>query len=117
MPVTSNYTELSLGAHIAPATMGRWESKGLLHVLLLISSSWTSNKQTLIRVYHKTNAFWEELLNSLPVTVNLRTPTLTGLQEQGPEERETTALVVALKASLRASHRLDGKTPERCSLT
>lgn len=52
-------------------------------------------------------------LNPLPNTVNLYTPALTGFQHQRPEERETTALVIALKARLRTGHRLNRKTPER----
>ena len=52
-------------------------------------------------------------LYPLPNTVNLYTPALTGFQHQRPEERETTALVIALKARLRTGHRLNRKTPER----
>ena len=53
----------------------------------------------------------------LPNTVNLYTPALTGFQHQRPEERETTALVIALKARFRTGHRLDRKTPERRCFT
>src|SRR5258708_16595948 len=52
-------------------------------------------------------------INPLPNTVNLYPPALTGFQHQRPEERETTALMIALKARLLTGHRLNRKTPAR----